>query len=47
MSQREAFHQIWGRRLVSFTLYSLLGSFAFALAPLLLIGALATDIFES
>ena len=44
MSQREAFHQIWGRRLVSFTLYSLLGSFAFALAPLLLIGALATDI---
>ena len=44
MSQREAFHQIWGRRLLSFTLYSLLGTFAFALAPLLLIGALAYDV---
>ena len=39
MSQREAFHQIWGRRVVSFSLYTLLGALAFASAPLLLLGA--------
>lgn len=39
MTQREALHQIWGRRLLSFSLYSLLGAFAFGLSPLLLLGA--------
>lgn len=39
MSQREALHQIWGRRVASFSLYGLLGTLAFALSPLLLVAA--------
>lgn len=43
MSEREPLHKIWGRRLLSFSLYSLLGLFAFGLSPLLLLAAVLYD----